>query len=60
MKRVLVIGANGNTGMRVVKLLKASSSYTPVAMIRNVEKADELPMAPMTAELLQKTIFDKV
>ena len=33
-QRVLVIGANGQTGSRVVRLLHDSSEFEPVAMLR--------------------------
>ena len=33
--KVLVIGANGNTGTRVVRLIKDQSIHEPVAMIRD-------------------------
>jgi uncharacterized protein YbjT (DUF2867 family) len=35
MEKVLVAGATGTTGNKVVNLLKDSSTYTPVAMVRN-------------------------
>ena len=33
--KVLVIGANGNTATRVVRLIKNETSHEPIAMIRN-------------------------
>ena len=33
-QRVLVIGANGQTGSRVVRLLRDSSEFEPVAILR--------------------------
>ena len=33
--KVLVIGANGNTATRVVRLIKKETSHEPIAMIRN-------------------------
>lgn len=35
MEKILVAGATGTTGNKVVKLLKESNKYQPVAMIRN-------------------------
>jgi uncharacterized protein YbjT (DUF2867 family) len=34
MEKVLVAGATGTTGKKIIKLLKKSDNYTPVAMIR--------------------------
>lgn len=51
--KVLVIGANGNTGLRVIKRL-ASGSHEPVAMIRNPadrEKFDKLGVPTVLADL---------
>ena len=35
MEKILVAGATGTTGNKIVNLLKDSSTYTPVAMVRN-------------------------
>jgi uncharacterized protein YbjT (DUF2867 family) len=35
--KVIVIGANGKTGTRIVKLLKESDVHEPVAMIRDLD-----------------------
>lgn len=34
MEKVLVAGANGTTGKKIVELLKSSQYFTPVAMVR--------------------------
>ena len=34
MEKVLIIGANGNTGRRIVEQLKEHKNYAPVAMVR--------------------------
>ena len=51
--KVLVIGANGNTGTRVIRRL-AMGSHEPVAMIRNPahrEKFDSLGVPTVLADL---------
>lgn len=52
--KVMVIGANGKTATRVVRLLKESDVHEPVAMIRNLEqrpKFDGLRVATVLADL---------
>lgn len=39
-QKVVVIGANGKTGFRVVELLKKSSNYEPVAMVREESQSE--------------------
>ncbi|MFS4446517.1 SDR family oxidoreductase [Maribacter sp. 2307UL18-2] len=39
MENVLVAGANGTTGKKIVKLLNASQYFKPVAMVRKEEQA---------------------
>jgi uncharacterized protein YbjT (DUF2867 family) len=36
MEKVLVAGATGTTGKKIVNLLRNSDDYQPIAMIRNV------------------------
>ena len=43
MERILIVGATGSTGKRVIEILNSAQSFEPVAMIRKEE---------------QKTIFD--
>ena len=38
MENILVAGANGTTGKRIVDLLKKSEPYNPVAMVRKEEQ----------------------
>lgn len=38
MERVMVIGANGTTGKKIINLLKASQYFEPVAMVRKEEQ----------------------
>lgn len=40
MEKVLVAGAHGTTGKKIISLLKESSLYEPVAMVR---KKDQIP-----------------
>lgn len=35
MEKVLIAGATGTTGTKIVNILKDSNQYTPVAMVRN-------------------------
>jgi uncharacterized protein YbjT (DUF2867 family) len=52
--KVIVIGANGKTATRVVRLLKENDVHEPVAMIRNLEqrqKFDDLGVASVLADL---------
>ena len=53
MMKVLVIGANGKTATRVVRILKASS-HEPLAMIRDPsqrDKFDQMMVATVMADL---------
>ena len=38
MEKILIGGANGGTGKRVIEILNSSQSFEPVAMIRNSEQ----------------------
>ncbi|WP_299224888.1 SDR family oxidoreductase [uncultured Psychroserpens sp.] len=38
MEHILVAGANGNTGKKVVHLLKSSQYFNPIAMVRKEEQ----------------------
>jgi len=52
--KVLVIGANGNTATRVVRLIKNETSHEPIAMIRNTTqrvKFDKLGVTTVLGEL---------
>jgi len=39
MEKVLVAGANGTTGKKIISILKNSDKYEPVAMVRREEQA---------------------
>ncbi|SFD39538.1 SDR family oxidoreductase [Algibacter pectinivorans] len=41
MENVLVVGATGTTGKKIVQLLKASQYFEPVAMVRNNQQQTE-------------------
>ena len=52
--KVLVIGANGNTASRVVRLIKKETSHEPIAMIRNTTqrvKFDKLGVTTVLGDL---------
>lgn len=52
--KVIVIGANGNTGMRVVRHLKEGGRHEPVAMIRTPEQRaafDEMGVMTVLGDL---------
>tara|TARA_B100000508_G_scaffold118450_1_gene98601 strand:- start:117543 stop:118181 length:639 start_codon:yes stop_codon:yes gene_type:complete len=41
MEKILVIGANGNTGSRIVEQLLKADNYSPVAMVRKEHQKDK-------------------
>ena len=41
MEKILVAGATGTTGKKVIQLLKDSDNYQPVAMVRKEEQAKQ-------------------
>lgn len=38
MEKILIVGANGSTGKRIIEILNNSQSFEPVAMIRKEEQ----------------------
>ena len=38
MEKILVAGANGTTGKKIISILKQSDKYTPIAMVRKEEQ----------------------
>lgn len=40
MENILVAGANGTTGKKIVNLLKASQYFNPIAMVRKTEQEE--------------------
>lgn len=54
MEKVLVAGANGNTGTRIIKILRNHGQYDPIALIRKEdqkEKFDNLGVEVKLADL---------
>ena len=49
-QRVLVIGGNGQTGSRVVRLLEADERYAPVAMVREATQQNIWPFEELGVE----------
>jgi len=41
MEKILIVGATGQTGKRVIEILNNSKSFEPIAMIRDVEQKEE-------------------
>ena len=41
MEKVLVVGANGTTGKKIVEILDRYRNYAPVAMIRHQDQAEQ-------------------
>ena len=41
MEKVLVVGANGTTGKKIVEILDRYRNYSPVAMIRHQDQAEQ-------------------
>ncbi|AFL79749.1 NmrA-like family protein [Aequorivita sublithincola DSM 14238] len=39
MEKILVAGANGTTGKKIISILKESNKYEPIAMVRKEEQA---------------------
>ncbi|WP_339836907.1 SDR family oxidoreductase [uncultured Maribacter sp.] len=51
MENVLVAGANGTTGKKIVNLLKASQYFNPVAMVRKEEQQEQFIKENITTVL---------
>lgn len=51
MENVLVAGANGTTGKKIVSLLKASQYFNPVAMVRKEEQQEQFTKENITTVL---------
>lgn len=53
MEQVLVAGATGNTGYKVIQLLKSSQYFEPIAMVRKEEQ-----QAQFRAQQVQTVLGD--
>jgi uncharacterized protein YbjT (DUF2867 family) len=56
MEKILIVGANGSTGKRVIEILNNSQSFEPVAMIRKEEQKpifDDMDVESVLADLEQ-------
>lgn len=62
MENVLVAGANGTTGKKIVNLLKASQYFNPVAMVRKEEQKEQFKKDNITTVLgdLEKDVSHTV
>ena len=60
MENILVAGANGTTGKKIINLLKSSQYFNPIAMVRKKEQLDQFKsqdvdtvLADLTKDLTQ-------
>jgi uncharacterized protein YbjT (DUF2867 family) len=51
MEKILVAGANGTTGKKIISILKESNKYEPVAMVRNEDQASHFKNEGITTIL---------
>jgi uncharacterized protein YbjT (DUF2867 family) len=57
MEKILIVGANGSTGKRIIEILSNSQSFEPVAMIRKEEQKsifDDMDVKSVLADLEQE------
>lgn len=57
MEKILIVGANGSTGKRIIEILSNSQSFEPVAMIRKEEQKsifDDMEVKSVLADLEQE------
>lgn len=57
MEKILIVGATGHTGKRVIEILKNSQSFEPVAMIRKEEQKEifeDMEVETVLADLEEK------
>jgi uncharacterized protein YbjT (DUF2867 family) len=61
-QNILIAGANGTTGRIIIKLLKESESYRPVAMVRNQEQKKHFEQEHVSAVIadLEKDVSHAV
>lgn len=63
MEKILIVGANGSTGKRVIEILNSSKSFSPVAMIRKKEQKeifDDMEVDSVLADLEQEDFSEVV
>lgn len=54
MERILIVGATGSTGKRIIEILNSTQSFEPVAMIRNSDQQsvfDDMEVESVLADL---------
>ncbi|WZL90308.1 SDR family oxidoreductase [Salinimicrobium sp. 3283s] len=59
MEKILIVGATGSTGKRIIEILNNSQSFDPVAMIRKEEQKqifDDMEVKWVHADLEQKDL----
>lgn len=59
MEKILIVGANGSTGKRIIEILNNTQSFEPVAMIRKEEQKsvfDDMDVASVLADLEQEDL----
>jgi uncharacterized protein YbjT (DUF2867 family) len=57
MEKILIVGAHGSTGKRIIEILSNSESFEPVAMIRKEEQKsifDDMDVKSVIADLEQE------
>jgi uncharacterized protein YbjT (DUF2867 family) len=61
-QNILIAGANGTTGRIIIKLLKESESYRPIAMVRNQEQKKHFEQEHVSAVIadLEKDVSHAV
>ena len=59
MEKILIVGANGSTGKRVIEILNNTQSFEPLAMIRKEEQKsifDDMDVESVLADLEQEDL----
>lgn len=63
MEKILIVGATGSTGKRVIEILSNSQSFEPVAMIRKEDQKnifDDMDVQSVVADLEQDDLSEAV
>lgn len=61
MEKILIVGANGSTGKRIIEILNNTQSFEPVAMIRDeAQKSifDDMEVKSVLADLEQEDLSE--